>query len=544
MTQPLTADDPRSLGVYELLGRLGEGAQGIVYLGRSPAGEQVAIKLLHASLAADPQARERFLREVSVAQRVARFCTAAVLHADVEGSRPYVVSEYIAGPSLRTLVEREGPRRGAALERLAISTATALAAIHRAGVLHRDFKPANVLIGPEGPVVIDFGIARALDIPGATRTGMAVGTPAYIAPEVLAGQPATPASDVFSWGVTMVYAATARPAFGDDSIPTVMHRILYEEPDLSLMEPPLRDLVAACLAKDPAQRPTAEQLVTALTGQPAPPPPVAPPPPRQPQQPAARPSGMTVGIIAAGVGTLLLAAGAVVVTQAYNKGPFAPAHTPAAAQAAQSSTPAPTPTPTLQPATAVPARESVSPTPRRRRTRTPIPQTQPTLPPMPTVTVTVKPTPSKVSPTRSRRPTQRPTPKRTTRPPSPSQKPEPTPTKSYPPGSTPNPYSPAGVCGSGFTVLASHSHGNGGTTYLLYNAKQGTKCVVTMGDLVIPAKVFMKAELTVKGGTYAVDSGTYTAYAGPVRLAAKGKCVMWGGTYGTKSWQSQWGACN
>jgi len=541
VTQPLTADDPRSLGVYELLGRLGEGAQGIVYLGRSPAGEQVAIKLLHPGLAADPQARERFLREVAVAQRVARFCTAAVLHADVEGSRPYVVSEYIAGPSLRTLVEREGPRRGAALDRLAISTATALAAIHRAGVLHRDFKPANVLIGPEGPVVIDFGIARALDVPGATRTGTAMGTPSYLAPEILAGQPATPASDVFSWGVTMVYAATARPAFGDDSIPTVMHRILYEEPDLTLMEPPLRDLVAACLAKDPAQRPTAEQLVTALTGQPAPPPPVAPPPPKQPQVPAPRRGGMTVGI-AVGVGAVVLAAGTVAVVQTRNQEPFSPAHTPAAAQATQQQSP----TPSAEPATAVPAREEVSPTPRRRR-RTPAPQALPTQP-VPTVTLTVRPSPRRSravepseSPTRRRK---RPTPTPTPKPSSPKPKPSPTPTKSYPPGSTPNPYNPVGVCGSGFRLVAQHAYGNGGTTYLLHNPAQGTKCVVTMGELVIPAKVFMKAELTVKGGAYGVDSGTYTAYAGPVRLPAKQKCVMWGGTYGTKSWQSSWGACD
>ncbi|MEV7970986.1 serine/threonine-protein kinase, partial [Sphaerisporangium sp. NPDC088356] len=271
MAQGLTGEDPRRLGAFEILGRLGEGAQGVVYLGRSAAGEMVAIKLLHARLSADADARARFLREVSVAQRVARFCTASVLHADLAGNQPYIVSEYVPGPSLRQLVDREGPRRGAALDRLAISTATALAAIHGAGILHRDFKPANVLMGPEGPVVIDFGIARALDTPGATATGDTLGTPSYLAPEQLGGVAVTPAVDVFAWGVTMVFAATGRPAFGSDSIPAVINRILNEQPDLTALDPALRDLVAACLSKDPARRPTAEAMVSHLMGRPIPP---------------------------------------------------------------------------------------------------------------------------------------------------------------------------------------------------------------------------------------------------------------------------------
>ncbi|MFD0891949.1 protein kinase, partial [Streptosporangium algeriense] len=157
-------------------------------------------------------------------------------------------------------------RRGAALERLAVSTATALSAIHRAGILHRDFKPANVLMGPEGPVVIDFGIARALDSPGTTATGTTMGTPSYLAPEQLGGGEVTAAADVFAWGVTMVFAATGRPAFGADSIAVVMNRILTVEPELGGLEGHLRELVAASLSKDPALRPTAEELVGHLMG--------------------------------------------------------------------------------------------------------------------------------------------------------------------------------------------------------------------------------------------------------------------------------------
>ncbi|GII52514.1 hypothetical protein Pth03_09030 [Planotetraspora thailandica] len=266
MAEPLVDGDPSRLGEFEIVGRLGVGSQGVVYLGRSPEGGEVAVKLLHPGLSGDTEARGRFLREVAVAQRVVRFCTAPVLHADLAGQQPYIVSEYVSGPSLRELVEREGPRRGAALDRLAISTATALASIHRVGITHRDFKPANVLMGPEGPVVIDFGIARALDAPNLTATGAGLGTPSYAAPEQVRGASATPAADMFAWGVTMVFAATGTPAFGADTVPAVFHRILNDEPDLSTLdEGPLRDLIAACLAKDPESRPTAEEVLAHLT---------------------------------------------------------------------------------------------------------------------------------------------------------------------------------------------------------------------------------------------------------------------------------------
>ncbi|MEU7901230.1 protein kinase [Nonomuraea sp. NPDC049152] len=265
MNQPLVEDDPRRLGPYDIVSRLGQGGQGVVYLGRTESGEQVAVKLLHPGLLTDSDARSRFLREVEIARRVARFSTAPVLNADLAGQRPYIVSEYVPGPSLHALVTLEGPRRGAALDRLAISTATALAAIHRAGVLHRDFKPANILMGPEGPVVIDFGIARALDAPGTASTGSLIGTPSYLAPEHIAGATATEAADIFAWGVTMVFAASGQPPFGADSTPAVIHRILHKKPEISGLDGTLLELVTASLSKDPAKRPSADGLAARLT---------------------------------------------------------------------------------------------------------------------------------------------------------------------------------------------------------------------------------------------------------------------------------------
>ncbi|MFI6290168.1 protein kinase [Nonomuraea sp. NPDC050790] len=259
MAHPLTPDDPETLGDYVLDARLGEGGQGIVYLARTRTGEQVAVKLLSTG---DPVTRARLARELQAMEGIASFCTARVLDVSVSGSRPYVVSEFVDGPSLADRVRSLGPLRDGDLERLIVGTATALTAIHAAGIVHRDFKPANVLLGPDGPRVVDFGIARAEN--AATMTSGLIGTPAYLSPEQINGTPATPGSDVFAWGATMVFAATGSSPFGAETVPAAMQRVLFAEPDLSLLPERLRGLIAAALSKDPAVRPRARDLMVAL----------------------------------------------------------------------------------------------------------------------------------------------------------------------------------------------------------------------------------------------------------------------------------------
>ncbi|GAA4952914.1 hypothetical protein GCM10023334_068200 [Nonomuraea thailandensis] len=253
--------DPEWIGHYRVLQQLGRGGQGSVYLAMAPNGVRVAVKVLHDLV--DETARARFAREVEAARRVATFSTARVLDVNITGRHAYIVSEYVEGPSLEQLVKKYGPRDEDSLTRLALSTAGALAAIHKAGVVHRDFKPSNVLIGHDGPRVIDFGIARALDQVTMTA-GKMVGTPPYMSPEQLTGTAVGPASDVFSWAVTMMFAATGRPAFGEDTVPAVFHRVLTFHPDLSPLPPALRGIVKACLNKQPEERPSASDVMLAI----------------------------------------------------------------------------------------------------------------------------------------------------------------------------------------------------------------------------------------------------------------------------------------
>ncbi|MFC4532013.1 protein kinase domain-containing protein [Sphaerisporangium dianthi] len=267
-TTPLRPGDPSQIGDYELTARLGEGGQGSVFLAAAPSGERVAVKVLRQGLAGPEaggvSAPGRFLRETEILRRVAPFCTAQVVESGTLDGRPYIVSEYIEGPTLQQVVDAEGPLRDTRLRRLAVGTMTALAAIHRAGVVHRDFKPSNVLLGRDGPRVIDFGIARALDA-AATGSGV-VGTPPYMAPEQLETATVEPPADLFAWGSTMVFAATGRPPFGMDSLPAVVNRILHREPDLGGLQGDLRELIADCLAKDPSRRPAAREALMRLLG--------------------------------------------------------------------------------------------------------------------------------------------------------------------------------------------------------------------------------------------------------------------------------------
>lgn len=263
----MTGPPPRRIGPYTLLRLIGSGGMGEVYLAQNPAGDQVAVKVLAPAYADDPEFRQRFSREVQAVLRVPPFCTAQVLDFDLETNPAYLVIEYVEGPDLRSHIHEHGPLRGSALTHLAVSVAVALKAIHSAGITHRDLKPANVLLGALGPKVIDFGIARLPDL--ATLTAGMVGTPAFMAPEQLHGDQVTPASDVFAWGGVVCYAATGKSPFGNSDV-GLYHRVLHGDPDLAGIPEPLRSIVGRAMAKDPNDRPTAQQLIDALTGASAP----------------------------------------------------------------------------------------------------------------------------------------------------------------------------------------------------------------------------------------------------------------------------------
>ncbi|GAB3985802.1 hypothetical protein GCM10029978_099610 [Actinoallomurus acanthiterrae] len=263
----LRAGDPAELGPYRLLGVIGRGGMGTVYLAESASAERVAVKVINADFADEPSFRDRFRREVAAARRVRRFCTAPVLDAQVDGEPLYIVTEYVAGPDLAKFVRESGPMNGSSLDHLAVGVATALGAIHGAGIVHRDLKPANVLLSPMGPRVIDFGIARALDsLTEATGTGEIIGTPAYMAPEVIQGERATTASDVFAWGAVVAFAGTGAAPFPGAILPAVLYRITHGTPLLDGLDEAVRPLVEQALNKDPARRPTAQELLTGLVG--------------------------------------------------------------------------------------------------------------------------------------------------------------------------------------------------------------------------------------------------------------------------------------
>lgn len=265
--EQLRATDPQRIGGYRLLARLGAGGMGEVYLARSDRGRTVAVKLIRQELAEQEEFRSRFRREVNAAGRVGGQWTAPVLDADTEAAVPWVATGYIAGPSLHEVVARtHGPLSESSARVLAGGLAYALKDIHAAGLIHRDLKPSNVLVTIDGPRVIDFGIARALQTVAdadLTRTGAVVGSPGFMAPEQVRGERITTACDVFCLGSVLAFAATGKLPFGnpDSGIHALMYRIAEEEPDLSELPGSLAELVADCLRKDPAARPTTEEIL-------------------------------------------------------------------------------------------------------------------------------------------------------------------------------------------------------------------------------------------------------------------------------------------
>lgn len=261
----LGPNDPRSAGRHRLLAVIGQGAMGRVLLGRAPDGRLVAVKMVHRHLARSPEFRERFRLEVQASQRVTGAYTAAVMDADPEAAEPWLASMYVPGPSLREAVEQFGPLPPGGLRLLTAGLAAALLEIHRAGMIHRDLKPANVLLGAEGPRVIDFGIARALETQTQlTSTGSLIGSPAFMSPEQAEGRELTTASDVFSVGAMLVLAATGHNPFAGESTPQTLYNVVHTAADTSAVPAILRPVVDACMAKNPANRPTAEQLLGAM----------------------------------------------------------------------------------------------------------------------------------------------------------------------------------------------------------------------------------------------------------------------------------------
>ncbi|MFD3941329.1 serine/threonine-protein kinase [Streptomyces sp. NPDC058579] len=268
---PLNAEDPVSIGPFRLLGRLGAGGMGRVFLARSSGGRTVAVKVVHAELAAQDEFRRRFAREVAALERVGGTGTTPVLGSDTGAEAPWVAVGYVPGPSLRTVVGDEfGPLPPATVRTLAAGVARALTHVHTAGLVHRDLKPGNVLLTVDGPRLIDFGIARAVETVtdgGLTSTGALVGSPGFMSPEQVRGEKLTPASDIFCLGSVLVYAATGHSPFGtaDSGVHATMFRIAHDEPDLTDLPAELSGLVRACLAKDPARRPSAAELVETIT---------------------------------------------------------------------------------------------------------------------------------------------------------------------------------------------------------------------------------------------------------------------------------------
>jgi predicted Ser/Thr protein kinase len=251
---------PRKIGPYRVIEKIGEGGMGVVYLGTDSDKRRVAVKVLGAAVSADPSAKQRLAREVETMRRVRNRYVAEIIDADVDGPSPYIVTRYVPGRTLEDTVRQDGPLRGMALDSLAEGLAEALAAIHAAGVVHRDLKPGNVMLDRGQPVLIDFGIAHVQDATRLTKTGLVMGTPGYLAPEVIEGGSSSGASDVHSWGATVAYAATGRQPFGTGNYQTIFFRVIEGTPELNGIPARLLPCVTAALSTDPQSRPSARWL--------------------------------------------------------------------------------------------------------------------------------------------------------------------------------------------------------------------------------------------------------------------------------------------
>jgi len=257
----LQAGDPQLIGPYRLVGQLGCGGMGRVFLGLSAGGRPVAVKVIRAELAADQEFRVRFGREVAAARRVSGLFTALVVDADVDGPVPWLATAYVSGPALSDAIARHGPMPARPALALAAGLAEGLSAIHAAFVVHCDLKPSNVLLSQDGPRVIDFGISRAAEAASVTAAGLVVGSPGFMSPEQAMGGDIGPPSDVFSLGAVLAFAATGQGPFGEGSRPELAYRLVYSEPNLDQLPTELRSVVRHCLAKEPAERPTAGELL-------------------------------------------------------------------------------------------------------------------------------------------------------------------------------------------------------------------------------------------------------------------------------------------
>jgi serine/threonine protein kinase len=398
MWRELQPDDPGRIGPYRLRGVLGAGGMGRVFLGVSADGDQAAVKVIRADLAMDPEFRARFRREVTVARKVSSRFTAPLIGADADGPVPWLATAYVTGPSLADAIAQRGPLPAASVLELAAGLAEGVSAIHSAGVIHRDLKPSNVLLAQDGPRVIDFGISVAAETSPLTRTGLLIGSPGYMSPEQVEGREVGPASDIFSLGAVLAFAATGEAPFGNGSAPTLAYRAVYRQVNLDRVPAEVRGLIDRCLAKDPGQRPTARDLMFATDGsrtvtsarlspvsQPAPGRPGRPQgrrQRRQRRQPLAIAS-VVVGILAAS------AAGGIAVAGCTSQTVGVHSVTSPITSAPATSTPSTSPTAIVAPSTSASATASATPTASATATPTAITSGTPTASPTATATGTL-----------------------------------------------------------------------------------------------------------------------------------------------------------